>query len=100
MRKKLRGLEGGYNTFVQAKHQNSSCKDPQINSWWDTVLLFENYFATIMQGCTTHTQPSQGCVQLAKDTIMIMQACHKLATIMQGYVILLNNCQHEATTQS
>ena len=47
--------------------------------------------ATIMQGCTTYIQPSQGCVHLAKDdhkvvcTLqMLMQGCHKLAATLQG----------------
>ena len=50
----------------------SKCK----NCWWDTVVLFDNYFGTIMQGC----------VHLAKD-IMLMQAFHKLefiAAMLQG----------------
>ena len=53
--------------------------------WWETVLLFNNNLATIMQGCTTYIQPSQGCMHLAKDdhkvvcTLqMLMQGCHKL----------------------
>ena len=47
--------------------------------------------ATIMQGCTTYIQPSQGCVHRAKDdhkvvcTLqMLMQGCHKLAATLQG----------------
>ena len=47
--------------------------------------------ATIMQGCTTYIQPSQGCVHLAKDghkvvcTLQrLMQGCHKLAATLQS----------------
>ena len=36
-----------------------------------------------MQGRTTYIQPSQDSMHLAKDTIMIVQACHKLATTME-----------------